>query len=89
MTASLLRIPTAQEETYEPAPPRPVPAPPAADVKYNTAAILREEFLYQKRAEKEAKALKNIEEALRDGQDYEVRRCVCCESAFRVSCVDL
>lgn len=63
-----------QEETYEPAPPRPVPAPPAADVKYNTAAILREEYLYRQRAEKEAKALKNVEEALRDGAgDYEAR----------------
>lgn len=50
-----------------------MPAPPAADVKYNTAAILREEFLYRQRAEKEAKALKIAEEALNDGMDYEVR----------------
>lgn len=50
-----------------------MPAPPSADVKYNTAAILREEFLYRQRAEKEARALKNVEEALRDGMDYEAR----------------
>ena len=63
-----------QEETHEPPAARPVPLPPGADVKYNTAAILREEFLYRKRAEEEARALMHAEVALRDGAgDYEAR----------------
>jgi len=48
----------AKQLTLYPGKPRPAPGPPAAQVRLNAAAILREDTLYKKKQLQEAEMIK-------------------------------
>lgn len=48
----------AKQLTLYPGKPRPAPAPPAAHVRLNAAAVLREDTLYKRKQLQEAQMIK-------------------------------
>eukprot|EP00218_Dolichomastix_sp_CCMP3274_P008635 CAMPEP_0170144934 /NCGR_PEP_ID=MMETSP0033_2-20121228/16248_1 /TAXON_ID=195969 /ORGANISM="Dolichomastix tenuilepis, Strain CCMP3274" /LENGTH=781 /DNA_ID=CAMNT_0010381465 /DNA_START=178 /DNA_END=2526 /DNA_ORIENTATION=- len=61
-----------RELTFQPKASKPVPAAPSASVKLNAAAVLREDALYKKKQDQEARMIKAYEEELRDGREFEL-----------------
>eukprot|EP00899_Mesostigma_viride_P018959 jgi/Mesvir1/27064/Mv20756-RA.1 len=61
----------SEESKYIPIKARPVPAAPSVPVKLNAAAILREDAVYRKRMEEQARLIKAYETELRDSSTFE------------------
>ncbi|KAL0036127.1 hypothetical protein WJX79_004471 [Trebouxia sp. C0005] len=79
----------AKQLTLYPGKPRPAPGPPAAQVRLNAAAILREDTVYKKKQLQEAQMIKRFEAELRDSSKHDScqREAVAADLAARAAAV--